>query len=132
MDTPLAEVKAQAGETVGRARKRLAKDAGKATKEVRKSAKRARKTVANTAGDVIAAARPAKPKRRRRWGWWVGAGLLAAGAGTAAYVMKAKQRESAPPFTDEVPEQHRGTSSSNGSTPQPKQEQAADSPAHRN
>jgi hypothetical protein len=127
--TPLAEVKAHAGETVGRARKRLAKDTRKATKDVRKSAKRARKTVTSTAGDVIAAARPGKPKRRR-WPWLVGAGMLAAGAGTAAYLARAKQRESAPALTDEVPEQHRGTPSSNGSAPQ--RQEHTDSPAHRN
>ncbi|HEX3647365.1 MAG TPA: hypothetical protein VHV49_03000 [Pseudonocardiaceae bacterium] len=135
MDTPiaapLAEAKAHAGETVGRARKRLAKDARKATKKatkgVRKNAKRARKTVVGTASDVLTTALPGKPKRRR-WPWLVGAGMLAAGAGTAAYVLKTRQ----PSATDEVPEQHGDSSSSNGTAPQPRQEQPADSPARHN
>lgn len=139
MDTqiaaPLAEVKAHAGEKVGRARKRLAKDTRKATKkatkEVRRAAKDARKTVVGTAGDVITAVRPGKKKQRRRWPWFVGAGMLAASAGTAAYLMKSRQ-ESAPKATDEMPEQQQGTPSANGTAPQPRQEQAADSPAHRN
>jgi hypothetical protein len=129
--TSRAEVKAHAGETVGRARKRLAKDARSAAEQVGKGARRARKTATRTAGDV-AATRKGR-KGRRRWAWFVGAGLVAAGAGAAAYLMKARQRESEPAFTDEVPEQQqRGTPSANGASPQATQERAADSPAHRN
>lgn len=138
MDTqiaaPLAGAKARAGETVGRARKRLAKDTRKATrkatKEVRRAAKDARKTVVGTAGDVIAAAVPGKRRKRRRWPWFVGAGMLAASAGTAAYLMKSRQHESVP--AGEVTEPDQGTPSANGTAPRPRQEQSTDSPAHRN
>jgi F0F1-type ATP synthase membrane subunit b/b' len=152
-----AETQAEVAATSRKARKQLAKDARKAAKstarDVSRSTKRARKDVARStqrarkhagraardardaAGDLIAAAKPGKPKRRAKWPWLLAVGVVGLGAG-AAVALRGKQTSAPATPQDEDAqdaEQDGNSFPTNGSAPHPRPGQPApDQVNHRN